>query len=410
MGKFSQRGSLGSDAQRAVPRLFAATIVAVGLVGCSSSSEPPDMEELSPAGLASMTPSQPREADSAWYNQRYLKYFFGDFARSEQVYVTSPESIRELTGRGEYLVKHVAACGVCHGTKPGEPSAPLSGGRPMRDSYGSVNAANITPSRDTGIGGWNIFDLMRAIRASIDREGRPLSNDLHASYRWMSDQDAKAISLYLLSQAPIEKAVERRRLGGFERNTWGLIPQHHEVAGYVPAPVENESYQYGQYVAQNVSGCVNCHTQGGLRGGERLFSGAKRSFGIGTVVRDFVALLTPFESTPVDEETSRALLSQEAQAEMNVHPVEEFGEKLDIPKLYSDALDEGRFPITGPDIRGKMESGIKNWSEDDIVRYLTNGKSPEGEERERRFCPWPFYSGMKVEAKRAIAKYLKTLG
>lgn len=357
--------------------------------------EPPSLEELSPARLAGDTP----EKDATWYNSSIFRAWFGDYSNTAEVYVTDPESLNSLIARGEKLVQGAAACGVCHAARAGDLSSPLSGGRKMKDSFGQVYAANITPAK-SGIGGWNVFEVMRAIRASIDQSGRPLSLDLHQSYRWISDRDVKAISLYLLSQKPIENKIERRRLGGFERNKWGLIPIHSEVAGYVPAPLEENSVGYGQYLANNVANCAQCHTPGGIKSGNQLFSGFYRSGGWSGL---FDEIISVFQSSPLEEDLSAELLSSASKEKRESTP------GSDIQKIYDEAIAEGNFPVGGPNIRGTSPSGLKEWSEDQIVTYLSSGMTPEGELREKRFCPWDHFAKMGEVSKRAIAQYLKSL-
>jgi mono/diheme cytochrome c family protein len=352
------------------------------------SYDAPDLEEFSPSKIA----SDAVEQDAAWYNVAGIRSLFGDFKPTEAMYVTDAEEAQKLIERGRILTTGAAACGVCHSSQ----GKTLSGGRWMKDSFGRVQIANITPAQ-SGIKGWNVFELMRAIRASIDRAGRPLSLDAHQSYRWMSDRDAKAISLYLLSQPAVENKVERRKLGGFERNTWGLIPKHSEVAGYVPAPMEQDSVGFGRYLANHVSGCVQCHTPGGANSGNPLFSGFYKSESLTGLLTELTSL---FDSTPLEEEVASELVlgSQSRKSAISA------GE---LKTLYDQAINEGNFPIGGPNIRGN--SGLKQWSEEDIVRYLSSGLTPEGEVREKRFCPWDSYALMNEQWKRAIARYLKTI-
>jgi len=375
--------------------LFAALFSQAGCVLFTDTSEPPEVEELSPSRMAA------EGADDAWYNTSMLRSWFGDFKQTDPVYITDPESAGALIARGRYLADGAAACGVCHGSKPEDPASPLSGGRPMKDSFGLVHAANITPAK-TGIAGWNVFEVMRAIRSSIDRAGRPFSIDLHLPYRWMSDQDAKALSLYLLASKPVENEVERRRLGGFQRNRWGIVPQHSEVAGYVTALQEDASVGYGRYLTNSVSGCAQCHTAGGIGSGNKLLGGFYQSGGFSGL---FDEILSLFESTPLDEEEANALLvTREAVKEKaQALPGEE------IQKIYAEAIAEGNFPVGGPNIRGTSEAGLKTWSESDIVHYLSNGTTPDGEIREKRFCPWNRFAKMSETSKLAIAKYLKSL-
>lgn len=380
-----------------------ATVVA-SLSGCilfSDSYDPPEPSEFSPATMVAEANSEKDSDSGAWYNASFLRSWFGDFHHTDTVYVTDPESAGALIVKGEKLVKADAACGVCHSSKAEDPASPLSGGRLMKDSFGKLYAANITPSKD-GIGGWNVFEVMRAIRSSIDKSGKPLSIDLHQGYRWMSDQDVKAISLYLLSQPPIANQVERRTLGGFERNRWGIIPIHNEVVGYIPAPNEEASVGYGRYLANHVSNCVQCHTAGGAKSSNVAFAGFYSAGGFTGLFREILGI---FEAAPLEEDIAEELLSTK-QASASNRPQLQTSE---LNKLYNEALAEGNFPIGGPNIRGKSEAGLSKWSEDDIVSYLSNGKTPEGEQRERRFCPWDRYAKMSPIAKQAVALYLKSL-
>lgn len=228
----------------------------------------------------STSPGPDDEEDTAWYNWGVFHWWFGDFPKvTERVTVDSPQEAAELVERGQYLVKSVADCARCHATDKAESKKKtskknknaifndyisgvdqaLAGGRLFEDSFGQLRAANITADPLTGIGRWTILEIMRALRASIDKEGRPLSIDSHSGYRWLSDRDAKAIALYILQQPPVRNEVERRRLGGIERNRFGVVPVHSEVKGYVPALPATETAGYGRYLARNVARCDSCH-------------------------------------------------------------------------------------------------------------------------------------------------------
>ena len=375
-----------------------------GLSGCilfSDSYDPPTPSEFSPATMVAEANSDKDSDSGAWYNASFLRSWFGDFRHTDTVYVTDPESAGALIARGEKLVKGDAACGVCHASKAEDPRSPLAGGRLMKDSFGSLRAANITPASD-GIAGWNVFEVMRAIRSSVDKAGKPLSIDLHQGYRWMSDQDAKAISLFILSQQAVANPVERRTLGGFERNSWGIIPIHSEVVGYIPAPNEEVSVGYGRYLANNVSNCVQCHTAGGAKSGNVPFSGFYSAGGFTGLFREILSI---FETTPLEDDIAEELLSSKQSAAANRPQLQ----TSELNKLYNEALAEGNFPIGGPNIRGKSEAGLAKWSEDEIVNYLSSGKTPEGELREKRFCPWDRFAKMSPTAKHAVAVYLKSL-
>ncbi len=303
---------------------------------------------------------QPAEDDGTWYNMPGLRSVFGDFGPASELIVDAGRSA-ELIDRGRYVVQNVAACGICHGRDPAQPASPLSGGRRMEDSYGGVTAANISPDRQTGIGSWSYGEIARAIRASIDRQGKPLSLELHSGYRWMSDRDVKAVVFYLKSLPPKRNAVKRRELGGLERNAWGLFPRHQELRGYVPVMPDNWAVPYGRYLATEISRCASCHTP---PGGE------------------------PFSGVNWEEQQSSWSI---------------------LGDFSGDADASERFPVSGPNIRGRDESGLGQWTLEQIVDYLHHGTTPAIRRSNPALCPWQHFSGMSPADKEAIANFLKTL-
>ena len=371
-----------------------------------------------------------------WYNRGLFRPIFGDFSELEKSAPLSKtankKAVKALSKRGKYLV-NASACGTCHGVQHGEPGAQLAGGLQMRDRFGVVIAPNITPDKKTGIGAWSIQELVRAIRTSIDREGRPLSIDLHETYRWMSDRDAKAISVYLLFQDPINNNVSRRHLGGFERNRYGLFPQHKELVGYVPDITPSADAEYGRYLSFHVTGCQTCHTSKdrspNIQDAQMPadFAGSAPSGGTRKTLTHslsalFNAVLFGFEQKDSKPNDVTSLLSKESQ-EKYFPKTEEAGLSLKGPELQTTPpavaekdevatlLQSGTFPVGGPDIRGS--SGLKEWTEQDIVNYLDSGHTPgqDGGNRviDGRLCPWPFYKDMTDDDKLAISRYLKAL-
>src|SRR5687767_5924351 len=69
--------------------------------------------------------------------------------------------------RGAQLAA-IGNCITCHTKQDGRPFA---GGRPIETPFGTINATNITPDRDTGIGGWSLAAFTRAVRSGVSRDG-----------------------------------------------------------------------------------------------------------------------------------------------------------------------------------------------------------------------------------------------
>jgi len=250
--------------------------------------------------------------------------------------------------RGEYLVKSVAACGFCHG-KESVPDSSLSGGRRQVDGYGEAVALNLTPD-ETGLKGWDLTTITKAIRNSLGKEDEGFSPAFHRGFEWMSDSDALSIAAYLQSLAPVKNNVERRSIGFLSRNTVGIFEASaKEIHGYVPTVQKDNNLKYGEYLVNNVARCERCHNSpGSLLENERYLEG-------GSIV-------------------------------------EVEGEKKSSPGLKA----AGGF-------------GLSSWSSKDIVAYLRTGRTPDKREVDTKFCPIPFYRLAATSELEAIAAYLKSL-
>ena len=352
------------------------------LIGCSSSSPPAENESeddgvklprLKPAGLVAPTYRTEKGAEAA---------------------IAPVDPYFDL---GIYLTS-VAACGSCHGKDPKEPNSPLSGGRPLKDQFGPVNAANITPDKETGIGGWTVNEIVRAMRTSVGKSEHALSLELHSGYRWMSDRDARAIATYLLASPPVKNGVDRRELGIFERKRLGLFTRYSTVEGYIPSPRRSGTPAYGRYLAKSVTNCGFCHTEaGGLVESAVPFAGGEQRSGRGFFesIQKLGELLMKHEDSSQREADAAAVLAA-ADAES--------------PRPAVRVLKPNEeFPVGGPDIRGTSGELIKDWTEEQIADYLSFGSSPDGKQVDGGLCPWPYYSIMEESDKLAIARFLKTL-
>jgi mono/diheme cytochrome c family protein len=121
---------------------------------------------------------------------------------------------RDAAMRGRYLAGNVGVCLECH-TPRDVTDAPLVdkafwGGRVFnRDDLGlpmslptSIYTSNITPDA-TGIQGWSVEDLVKALKAGTDKMGGPLCPPMPSGpmgpFGGITDNDARDIAHYLLS-------------------------------------------------------------------------------------------------------------------------------------------------------------------------------------------------------------------
>ena len=161
--------------------------------------------------------------------------------------------------RGRYLANGITRCFWCHSPlddgNPASPRPESLGSGDVLDDKKPVNAPNLTPDPETGIGRWSDAEIVRAIREGIGRDGRRLRSDHPATYySVMTDGDAAAIAAYLRSLRSIRRALPRsapaRRASG------------ESVQAAVP-PAEDASLRSttsrGAYLAQ-LGECRGCHT------------------------------------------------------------------------------------------------------------------------------------------------------
>lgn len=245
--------------------------------------------------------------------------------------------------RGRELTVGLAACGRCHGQTL-SPNAPLSGGRVFTDTYGDVQAPNITPSQ-SGIGSWTDDEIIETFRGAWkhDDERRPF--DLHRGYEWMSDKDAFSIVAYLRSVSPIKNEVYRREIDFIDRNTTGFFEVSRAVDGHVPEPPKKVGAIYGKYLVDHVARCTACHNTP-----ETLLSDG-HYLGGGTVTN-------------------------------------EFGTK------------------SAPELTSKQT--VSGWTEPQLVKYLKSGARPDGSFVDSHFCPIEFYKHASDSDLIAIAQYIRS--
>jgi mono/diheme cytochrome c family protein len=112
---------------------------------------------------------------------------------------------------GAYLAGPVGHCMECHtpfGAAPGQrdPARVGLGGQDFPGPWGISVAANITPARNTGLGGWSDAEIEQAIRRGVSQDGRRLFPPMAFShYARISTPDMAALIAYLRSLPPLER-------------------------------------------------------------------------------------------------------------------------------------------------------------------------------------------------------------
>jgi len=252
--------------------------------------------------------------------------------------------------RGKYIFGATGGCG-CHTVPKGPVNA---GGRKYEGPYGTVYSTNITPDKETGIGGWTDEQIMTAIRLGRRPNGERLV-PVHpfTVFNGMVEEDVKAVVAFLRTVPAVKRTnLPKKTLPMFESV---LLPAW--LAAFAPretpptaAPTSGTAR--GEYLVRAVSHCGECHTPRTM-----------------TMATDNSRFLAGNPKGPEDSE---------------------------IPNITPD-------PTTG-----------LTWSEEEIADYLGSGNKPDGDVAgglmgEVIEGTLAGYKDMTKADRLAIARYLKTL-
>ena len=182
-----------------------------------------------------------------------------------------PRASADLIQRGEYVAR-AGDCTACH-TAPG--GQPFAGGLALDTPFGKIVASNITPDRDTGIGGWTEAAFARALRQGVSTDGHLLYPAMpYNDYTKVSDADVHALKAYLDSLPPVHRAVEANELP-FPFNIrqmmlgWNLL--FFRDARYQPDPHQSADWNRGKYLVDGLGHCTACHTAKNMLGGDKAY-------------------------------------------------------------------------------------------------------------------------------------------
>lgn len=169
--------------------------------------------------------------------------------------------------QGKYIFD-LAGCASCH-TK----DQPLAGGLAMATDFGVFYTPNISPDQEHGIGGWSQAEFNRALREGISPAGEHYFPAFpYTSYRWMSDEDLRALKVYIDNQQAIKKANQEHDLAFPFNQRWLMSYWKWLFVEQTPLPgsdSQDSQILRGAYIANALSHCAECHTPRSLLGGQR---------------------------------------------------------------------------------------------------------------------------------------------
>ena len=166
----------------------------------------------------------------------------------------------EPLARGQYLAE-AADCEACHTAEGGKRFA---GGRPFDTDFGTIFSPNITPDKETGIGAWSDADFLKAVHEGVGKDGKNLYPAFpYASYTYLTDEDVLAIKAYLFSQ-PAQKNVAPANTLRSPYNNRGLMAIwskfYNPNERFKPVAEKSVSWNRGAYLTEALGHCGDCHT------------------------------------------------------------------------------------------------------------------------------------------------------
>lgn len=184
--------------------------------------------------------------------------------------------------KGGYLFK-VAGCESCH-TDPDYPDDSLAGGLKMETPFGNFFTPNITPDKETGIGGWTDQQFIQAVKQGLSPDGEHYFPAFpYTSYTKISDQELIDLKAYLDSQPAVLKKNREHELSFPFNQRWLLSfwkGMFFEEGEFQQNPIKSKAWNRGSYIVSGPGHCVECHSPRNILGGldtDQLLTGNPKS-------------------------------------------------------------------------------------------------------------------------------------
>lgn len=188
---------------------------------------------------------------------------------------------------------------ACH-TVPQK--TPHVGGRGFPIPFGTVYSTNITQDKETGVGKWSDGGIRDSMVKGIRPSGERLLPVMpYEAYSGMAEEDLRALIAYLKTLKPVHKEVPPlKSWAPFYRSI--ATPLWLKLFGrYANAPAQapKSGIERGRYLVEHVSLCGDCHTPRNFLGvpNRALYFAGTKAGPLG----DEIANITPDKETGIGE-------------------------------------------------------------------------------------------------------------
>lgn len=250
--------------------------------------------------------------------------------------------------RGAYLVNGVMACANCH--TPIDANGPIlskafAGGRVFDTPTFKASASNITPDKDTGIGGWSETELKSFLITGVRPSKVPVAPIMPtAFYKALTPGDLNAVTSYLRSVQPVRNEMPP---ADYKK------PFVQQQAPFTDRPFTDvdmrDPVKRGMYLV-TLGHCLECHTPAGSNGHDYAGSAGKGG------------------------------------------------------RTFSGPWGESR----SSNITANPVAGLGNWTDDEIKRAFTQGVSRDGRKLKPPMA-FAAYARITPQDQDAIVAFLRTL-
>ncbi len=269
----------------------------------------------------------------------------------------SNQQVSQLEANIEHgeQVFNIGGCVSCHASKPSKEHANtirLAGGKRFKTEFGVFIAPNISPDKETGIGNWTTADFANAMKHGVSPDNEHYYPAFpYTSYARMTLQDVVDLKAYIDTLPAITQQSAQHQLSfPFTiRRGLGLWKQLYlDDKAVITLNTPDPSVLRGQYLVEGPGHCGECHSPRNQIGG-----------------LDYTNWLMGAKSPD----------------------------------------NSGRVPNISP-----HDSGISEWSHEDIAEYLSSGFTPEYDSAGGDMTKViENTSKLPTSDREAIAAYLKAL-
>jgi mono/diheme cytochrome c family protein len=177
---------------------------------------------------------------------------------SRPIPTSAPNAAQLRLGRNVVIA---GDCVSCHTRDNGEP---MAGGLGMHTPFGVIYTPNITPDKDTGIGGWTPDQFYGAMHRGMDDEGHPLYPAFpYVYFTRISRQDSDAALAYLKTVPPVRYTAPDNKLPfpfniRFLVRGWNLLFFRRRT--FQADPARPAQWNRGAFLVNGPGHCAQCHT------------------------------------------------------------------------------------------------------------------------------------------------------